>query len=458
MGGSETERYRVLGVIGEGGFGEVLLVQEQLTGAYFAHKSLKPGAAQELEGLKRYRNAIRSHPHLVGIYEIGESGDGLYYTMELADNLETADIALRYSPDTLAARIANAGGLRAEEIVWYLFRLLEGLGALHGAGFAHGDIKPANIIFVNSEPKLADIGLLCARQGKAEAGTPGYVRPEYGDIPADAQAGDLHALAVVILDMLGNSEGADDSALAKRLREFAHSVCDEGKPVRSVSEFTRRLAEYGITPEPQIKKKPFLRRTVLAAGLLLITAVLGLGGWEYFAPAQTVPEQSKPASSGGGTRIYSFFSPDGGTEAAILREIGKSARSIRVAVYFFTRQELAEALIEAKARGALVEVVVDRTQEKRKDSMVPLLVSKGIPVYVDSRHRIMHNKFVVIGSDTVITGSQNWTTSADSKNAENTLIIRNNRHLAQKYIKIFEELKEGARLLPVQMEQAQEQQ
>lgn len=155
-----------------------------------------------------------------------------------------------------------------------------------------------------------------------------------------------------------------------------------------------------------------------------------------------IPTTKQPSKSKTSTRIYSFFSPDGGAERAMIREIGKAKRSIKVAVYFFTEKDFADALIRAKDRGVKVEVIVDRTQENRKDSMVPHLLAEGISLYIDKKHRIMHNKFTVIDNKTVITGSQNWTDSSEKKNAENTLIIHNNRYFAKKYLDAFEQLKD----------------
>ncbi len=168
---------------------------------------------------------------------------------------------------------------------------------------------------------------------------------------------------------------------------------------------------------------------------------------EFTQSAKESTSYSSQKSKYRGTRIHSYFSPDGGAEAAILRELDKDCQSVTVALYFFTRRELAEALVKAKMRGASVEVLLDKSQENRKDSLVDLLLASDIPVYIDTEHRIMHNKFAIIGKSTVITGSQNWTYSAEKKNAENTLVIRNNYHLASKYRDTFQALKGKARLL-----------
>lgn len=509
----EVDRYKSLALIGEGGFGSVWLVREKLTGAYFALKLIRQEGIRELDGLQRYRTAreLRTCPHLAQIYDAGETPDGFYYTMELADNLEAAGISERYAPDTLSARISSAGRLRYDEIIWYLFRLLDGVEALHRAGLAHSDIKPSNIIFIGGEPKLADIGLVTVASDTGSGGTPGYTLPAASDrnSPATARSSDYYALGMVILNMLGAKsleEPLEDlTQEEKRLRDFGYEICHPGGIPTSDSfraglqkHSLRRPAE--VSPRPQSRLASLVRRPWIAACAVLLFALAGLESYRYFdeyrqnqqyakaseeaikelraSTAKTLgnlqelsdslkstkgrlPQSSDPLTeksakdfddrfpgerkSEPGTRINSYFSPDGGAQKAILREIGKTVRRIQVAVYFFTEEEFADALIAAKKRGAVVEVLVDKTQENRKDSMVPRLIAAGIPVYIDEAHRIMHDKFAVIDSDTVITGSQNWTDSSDKKNAENTLIIRNNRHLAQKYREMFEKLKVQAK-------------
>ena len=79
-----------------------------------------------------------------------------------------------------------------------------------------------------------------------------------------------------------------------------------------------------------------------------------------------------------------------------------------------------------------VQVILDRSQKSEKYSEADFLVNVGIPVQIDAKHAIAHNKIMVIDGQTVITGSFNFTTAAEEHNAENLLVIRS-PELAAKY-------------------------
>ena len=83
-------------------------------------------------------------------------------------------------------------------------------------------------------------------------------------------------------------------------------------------------------------------------------------------------------------------------------------------------------------RGVDVRVILDKSQRTEKYSSADFLHNMGIPVVIDARHAIAHNKVMVIDGETVITGSFNFTKAAEEHNAENMLVIRD-RAIAEKY-------------------------
>jgi hypothetical protein len=109
---------------------------------------------------------------------------------------------------------------------------------------------------------------------------------------------------------------------------------------------------------------------------------------------------------------------------------------------------LAEALIAANRRGVKVRVLLDGSQDEQYHSQGRYLHESGVNVRVDRSHMlspgdnegIMHNKFAVIDSNTVLTGSYNWTESAEVRNDENLLVITDAPYLAEKYRHQFETL------------------
>jgi len=131
------------------------------------------------------------------------------------------------------------------------------------------------------------------------------------------------------------------------------------------------------------------------------------------------------------TQVY--FSPDGGCTEAIINEISHAKSEILIQAYSFTSVPIAKALVSAHKKGIHVEIILDKSNKSKKYSAGDFTAHMGVTTYIDSKHAIAHNKIIIIDKETVITGSFNFTKAAEEKNAENLLIIRNNK-LAEIYI------------------------
>ena len=126
------------------------------------------------------------------------------------------------------------------------------------------------------------------------------------------------------------------------------------------------------------------------------------------------------------------FTPGQDCSLQLIQEIEKERKAIWVQAYSFTSAPIARALLHAKNRGVEVKVILDKSQFKaEKYSASKFLDNQGIPVWIDAKPAIAHNK-IFIFSDTVVTGSFNFTKAAQEKNAENLLIIHDSQ-LTQKY-------------------------
>jgi phosphatidylserine/phosphatidylglycerophosphate/cardiolipin synthase-like enzyme len=176
----------------------------------------------------------------------------------------------------------------------------------------------------------------------------------------------------------------------------------------------------------------------LAAALGLAVACLG-----------ATPAQAAAEFAAAGT-IEVAFTPGDRIDARIVAAIGEAQREVLVLAYSFTHPKIAEALAAAHARGVAVEVVADRGQTlELPTSTVPGLARAGIPVWLDRGPGAAHNKVVVIDADapraTTITGSYNFTTAAQARNAENVVILRGNPDAARAYRDYFRRQQAKAR-------------
>jgi len=136
------------------------------------------------------------------------------------------------------------------------------------------------------------------------------------------------------------------------------------------------------------------------------------------------------ASSEHAEQVY--FSPKGGCTEAVVNNLGRAEKYVLVQAYSFTSEPIADALIAAHQRGVKVKVLLDKSQRRGRGSKLNLLVKAGIPVSIDQKHAIAHNKVMIIDGVTVLTGSFNFTTAAEDKNAENLLVLHD-KVVAKKY-------------------------
>lgn len=150
-----------------------------------------------------------------------------------------------------------------------------------------------------------------------------------------------------------------------------------------------------------------------------------------------------------------YFSPNGGCQQAIIQEISKAQKTIDIAMYYLTSREIAQELIKAKERGVAIRVFLDQSQEHASYSKSRYLMKKGIEVRFYVGSGLMHNKFAIIDKKVLITGSFNWTATADKENQEN-LLIMTDKDLIRKYAERFELLWENGRKSEINLQEGGE--
>jgi phosphatidylserine/phosphatidylglycerophosphate/cardiolipin synthase-like enzyme len=125
----------------------------------------------------------------------------------------------------------------------------------------------------------------------------------------------------------------------------------------------------------------------------------------------------------GGARLEVLFSPDDGAAARIEELIRGAEDSIDFLAFSFTLDSLAEAVLERSAQGVMVRGVFEQEQAGNIGSQLLALREAGLDVWADGNPRNMHHKVIVIDGSIVITGSYNFSISAEESNDENVLIV-----------------------------------
>jgi phosphatidylserine/phosphatidylglycerophosphate/cardiolipin synthase-like enzyme len=191
-----------------------------------------------------------------------------------------------------------------------------------------------------------------------------------------------------------------------------------------------------------------MRAASAAAGALAIV-VFAAG---VNAVADSLPAAGARFAATGS--IETAFTPGDRIDNLIIAAIAAAKREVLVNAYSFTQRRISGALVAARKRGVSVQVIADSQQAATlPQNVLAELVKGGVDVWLDSNYQAAHNKVVIVDADTAnattITGSYNFTVAAQWHNAENVVILRDNREVARAYRDNWLRLKAHATPWPV---------
>lgn len=144
----------------------------------------------------------------------------------------------------------------------------------------------------------------------------------------------------------------------------------------------------------------------------------------------------QPATRIGAAQVAVFFSPQDGVAQHVLDRLAAARRSIRFLAFSYTAAPIAEAMIARARAGVSVGGVVEAQNATGNNAAFAALQAAGIDVLLDGNCYILHHKLIVIDERTVITGSYNFTNSAEQSNDE-SLVIVDDAALARAYLEEF---------------------
>jgi serine/threonine-protein kinase len=202
-------------LLGEGGFGEVYLVENPLIQRRAAVKVLHTALAQDAELVRRFLNEARAasairHPNIIDVLDAGGTADGApYILMEFLEGV------------SLQKRLADRGRLPLQDALEIARQAGAALAAAHAASIVHRDLKPENLFLVpdanapgGERVKVLDFGIAKIKHSGSLGGTvktktgiimgsPAYMSPEQCKDSADVDLrSDVYSFATIVYEML----------------------------------------------------------------------------------------------------------------------------------------------------------------------------------------------------------------------------------------------------------------
>jgi serine/threonine-protein kinase len=210
-------RYRIVGLLGRGGMGEVYRADDLKLGQPVALKFLPVQLERDESRLARFLNEVRiarqvAHPNVCRVYDIGEVEGQHFLSMEFVDGEDLA---------SLLRRIGRLPGDKAVEIAR---DVCAGLAAAHARRVIHRDLKPNNVMIDGrGRVRITDFGLAGLADGfvgaEIRVGTPAYMSPEQLAGKEVTVRSDLYALGLVLYELFTGKAAFDAPTIAELSRQ-----------------------------------------------------------------------------------------------------------------------------------------------------------------------------------------------------------------------------------------------
>jgi serine/threonine-protein kinase len=234
---NQAGRYRLLEAIGRGGMSTVYRAAAP-DGSIVAIKILRAGLGVHgvlAPQLRHERSVLAQidHPNVEHAIDDGSLEDG------------TPFVVLELARGESLVRLARGGPLSLARVAAIGRQLLAAVGAVHAAGFVHGDIKSANVVVDSTATrdviKLVDFGLASAPGTSGNAGTPSYMAPELIAGGSPTHASDIYAIGIVLYEMLTGRPPFAGSTVRELLLRQSFLIADPPSSRRSLDDLSPQL-------------------------------------------------------------------------------------------------------------------------------------------------------------------------------------------------------------------------
>ena len=335
-------RYRIIGLLGKGGMGEVYRADDLRLGQPVALKFLPDGLRDEPVRLAQFHNEVRtarqvSHPNVCRVYDIGEVEGVPYISMEYVDgeNLATSLRRIGRFPEDKAADIAR--------------QLCAGLAAAHQRGVIHRDLKPANVMLDGAgRVRIMDFGLAAAgRIEDVRAGTPAYMAPEQLLGREVTQRSDIFALGLVIYELFTGRRAYTATTIGDLVNQHeSRSLAPPSEVVSAIDAAIDHIILRCLDPDPDRRPASALAVAAALPGGDPLAAMLAAGE----TPS---PELVAAAGEGAGFSRLAAWSMLGAIAAGLCAVL---ALGLHDSPFDRIRPEYSRDVLTQKARDAIARL------------------------------------------------------------------------------------------------------
>ncbi len=270
-----ASRFRIIGLLGRGGMGEVYRADDLKLGQPVALKFLPRALARDTALLDRFHAEVRnarqvSHPNVCRVYDIGEVDGQHFLTMEHVDG------------EDLAVLLHRIGRLPATKALEIARQLCAGLAAAHEKGVLHRDLKPSNIMLDgHGRTRITDFGLALRADEVIEwdtCGTPAYMAPEELDGRGASVRSDLYSLGLVLYELFTGKRAFEATSLAELRRKHAEAQPNAlSKHVAEIDPAIERAILRCLEKDPQMRPASTLQLAAALPGGDPLAAALAAG-------------------------------------------------------------------------------------------------------------------------------------------------------------------------------------
>ena len=272
-----ADRYRIVGLLGKGGMGEVFRADDLKLGQPVALKFLPEHLLSDGAALARFHREVRvarqvSHKNVCRVYDIGEVDGRHFLSMEFIKGEE------------LSSLLRRIGRLPQDKAVQIARQICAGLAAAHDVGFLHRDLKPANVMIdEHGNARILDFGLggLTEEFGPDEmrAGTPAYMSPEQIDAKEQTVRSDIYSLGLVLYEVFTGKRAFEAPTMGElvKLRRSDTSPTTPSEIVKDLDPAIERVIDRCLQKDPARRPSSALQVAAALPGGDPIAAALAAG-------------------------------------------------------------------------------------------------------------------------------------------------------------------------------------